>query len=123
MKIIAVSMLLKRRRVGMQRKVLCGLIAMFLLALILPTVAHAAVVGRFTLVKGQVDLLKAGQIPAIPAKVQDGVETGDVIRTKAGGKAQLSMVDASIITLAPESRLAVADRSEERRVGKECRSR
>jgi hypothetical protein len=32
-----------------------------------------------------------------------------VIRTKSGAKAQLSMVDASVITLAPESRLAVAD--------------
>jgi hypothetical protein len=37
------------------------------------------------------------------------VEPGDVIRTKSGAKAQLSMVDASVITLAPESRLAVAD--------------
>ena len=66
-------------------------------------------VGRFTLVRGQVDVLKGGKIPAIPAKVQDGVETGDVIRTKTGAKAQLSMVDDSVITLAPESRLAIAD--------------
>ena len=29
--------------------------------------------------------------------------------TKARSKAQLSMVDASVITLAPESRLAIAD--------------
>ena len=29
----------------------------------------------------------------------DGVETGDVIRTNAGAKAQLSMVDASVITV------------------------
>ena len=93
----------------MKRKVFCGLIAMLLLVLLLPPVLHASVVGRFTLVKGQVDLLKGGKVPAIPAKVQDGVETGDVIRTKSGAKAQLSMVDASVITVAPESRLAIAD--------------
>ena len=93
----------------MQRKVFCGLIAMLLLALILPPGLHAAVVGRFTLIKGQVDLLKGGKVPGIPAKVQDGVEPGDVIRTKTMSKAQLSMVDASVITLAPESRLAIAD--------------
>ena len=93
----------------MQRKVFCGLIAMLLLALILPAGLHAAVVGRFTLMTGQVDLLKGGKLPAMAAKVQDGVETGDVIRTKTKAKAQLTMVDDSVITLAPESRLAIAD--------------
>lgn len=93
----------------MKRKVFCALIAMLFFALILPPGLHAAVVGRFTLIKGQVDLLKGGKVPGIPGKVQDGVEPGDVIRTKAGAKAQLSMVDASVITLAPESRLAIAD--------------
>ncbi len=77
--------------------------------LAVPLTAGAAVVGRFTLVTGQVDLLKGGKIPAIPAKVQDGVESGDVIRTKAKSKAELTMVDDSTIVLAPESRLALAD--------------
>jgi hypothetical protein len=67
------------------------------------------VVGRFSLVTGQVDLLKQGKLPAIAAKFQDGVEIGDVIRTKTKAKAQLTMVDDSVITLAPESRLAIAD--------------
>jgi hypothetical protein len=93
----------------MRRKILCGLITMFLLALILPVGLHAAVVGRFSLVKGEVDLLKQGKIPAIAAKHQDGVEVGDVIRTKSKAKAQLTMVDDSVITLAPETRLAIAD--------------
>jgi len=93
----------------MHRKVFWGLTAMLLFALMLPPGLHAAVVGRFTLVKGQVDLLKGGKVPSIPAQVQDGVEPGDVIRTKSGAKAQLAMVDASVITLSPESRLAIAD--------------
>ena len=55
------------------------------------------------------DLLKGGKIPAIAAKYQDGVEVGDVIRTKSQSKAQLTMVDDSVITLAPDTRLAIAD--------------
>ena len=93
----------------MQRKVFGGLIALLLLALILPASLHAAVVGRFSLVTGQVDLLKGGKLPAISAKMEGGVEPGDIIRTKSRAKAQLTMVDNSVITLAPESRLAVAD--------------
>ena len=93
----------------MTRKYLFFIIAIFMLFGVFALSAHAAVVGRFTQVIGQVDLLKGGNLPALAAKVQDGVEPGDVIRTKAKAKAQLSMVDASVITLAPESRLAIAD--------------
>jgi len=71
--------------------------------------AQAAVVGRFTMVTGQVDLLRQGKLPAVPVKVQDGVEPGDVIRTKSKSKAQVQFVDETTLTLAPESRVAVAD--------------
>jgi len=91
------------------------------IAFVGPQTAHASVAGHFTMVTGKVDLLKHGKLPAIPAKVQDGVEPGDIIRTKSKSKAQLQMIDDSIITLAPESRLAIADYQykpapEERRV-------
>jgi len=93
----------------MRQKIRLVVIMLTIAALAIPLTAHAAAVGRFTLITGQVDILKGGKVPGIPAKVQDGVETGDVIRTKSGAKAQLSMVDASVITLAPESRLSIAD--------------
>jgi hypothetical protein len=93
----------------MQKSFSRGLIVILLLALIFPSSLNAAVVGRFTQVRGEVNLLKGGKIPALPVKVQDGVEPGDVIRTKAKAKAELTMVDDSIITLAPDSRLAIAD--------------
>jgi len=93
----------------MTRKYLLVIITILTLFGLFALSAHAAVVGRFTQVVGQVDLLKQGAIPAIAAKFQDGVEPGDVIRTKTKAKAQLTMVDDSIITLAPESRLAIAD--------------
>jgi hypothetical protein len=85
------------------------LIGALLLIMVIPSLAAAAVAGRFTQVTGQVDLLKQGKVPGIPAKVQDGVEAGDVIRTKSRAKAQLTMVDDSVITLAPETRIAIAD--------------
>jgi hypothetical protein len=85
------------------------LILITVMAVLLPLSAHAAVVGHFTMVRGRVDLLKGGKLPAIPVKVKDGVEPGDIIRTKARAKAELTMVDGSVIVLAPESRLAVAD--------------
>lgn len=93
----------------MRHKIRLLVIILTLTALIAPLTAYAAVVGRFSLVTGQVDLLKGGKLPAVGAKVQGGVEPGDIIRTKTRAKAQLTMVDDSVITLAPDSRLAIAD--------------
>jgi hypothetical protein len=79
------------------------------MTLIISLAAQAAVVGRFTQVEGQVDLLRQGKIPAVAAKVQDGLEPGDVVRTKSKSRAQMRFVDDSVVTIAPESRIAVAD--------------
>jgi FecR protein len=68
---------------------------------------QAEVVGQITQVEGQVDLLKGGNLPAKPVKLQDKLESGDVVRTKSLSKAQITFIDNSIITLSPESRLAV----------------
>jgi hypothetical protein len=93
----------------MRQKIRLALLVLILMAVAVPLTAHAAVVGRFTQVRGEVNLLKGGKIPARLVKVQDGVEPGDIIRTKAKAKAELTMVDDSVIILAPESRLAIAD--------------
>ena len=73
----------------------------------LPAWASAEVVGHITQVEGRVDLLKGGKLPAIPVALQDKVESGDVLRTKSLSKAQITFIDNSVITLSPESRLAV----------------
>ena len=83
--------------------------ALLSFSLLLASGVQAAVVGRFIVVEGQVDLLKKGKVPALPARVNDGVEPGDVIRTKSTGRARVKFMDDSLVTLAPESRLAVAD--------------
>jgi hypothetical protein len=82
---------------------------MLVLLVLMSAPARAAAVGRFTMVAGQVDLLRQGKLPAAPAQVNDPVEPGDVIRTKSRSKAQLIFVDDTTLTLAPESRMAVAD--------------
>lgn len=83
------------------------IIALLVGVLSFPMGAQAAVVGKFTMVEGQVDLLKKGKLPAVPVKLKDGVEPGDVIRTKSQGKAQITFVDDTTMTFSPSSRVAI----------------
>ena len=71
------------------------------------TDAQADAVGRLTLVEGRVDILRGGQLPATPVKVDDGVQTGDVLRTKSLSKAQITFIDNSTLTISPESRVGI----------------
>ncbi len=73
----------------------------------LPAAAQAAVVGRLTEVQGRVDLLKGGKLPAIPVQLGAQLESGDVLRSKSLSKAQITLIDKSVITLSPQSRLAI----------------
>jgi hypothetical protein len=88
-----------------------GAVSIILLALSLaaPLTTWAADAGRFNVVHGNVDLLQQGKLPTVSVRVDDRVETGDVIRTKANSTAQLTMADGTAIILAPETRLAVVD--------------
>lgn len=93
------------------RKCACFWVVLAILAFqaaMLPTNAQAAdVVGRLTQVEGRVDILRSGKLPAIPVKLNDGVQVGDIIRTKSTSKAQVTFIDNSTITIAPESRVAI----------------
>ncbi len=93
----------------MAKRYLLAISLISALVLLVPWVARAAVVGRFVKVEGYVDLLKQGKLPAVPVKAQDGVEPGDVIRTKSKAKVQVQFVDDTFLTIAPESRVAIAD--------------
>jgi hypothetical protein len=81
-----------------------------LLAIILifsvPAIA-AQEIGSVSEVLGDVDILRGGKLPAEIAKVGAKVAQGDVIRTKSGGKVQLSFKDDSALTIAPDSRVAL----------------
>ncbi|MFZ5452810.1 MAG: FecR family protein [Thermodesulfobacteriota bacterium] len=96
----------------MTRKYLAVTCIVFALALAWAGAAFAAQpapIGRFLHLEGQVDLLKGGKLPAVAAKITEPLYPGDVIRTKSKSRAQMLFIDDSVLTLSPESRVAVAD--------------
>ena len=81
------------------RQVLMSAWVVLALMLICSSVGDAEVVGRLTQLEGRVELLKGGNLPAIPVKVGDTVEPGDVIRTKSQSKAQRRWLGRVLRTL------------------------
>jgi hypothetical protein len=89
-------------------RLLTRIFSLSLLILLLSLPAFPAQeIGGIAEVTGGVDILRGGKLPAEPAKVGDKVTQGDVIRTKTGGKAQIKFQDDSVITVAPDSRVAL----------------
>lgn len=72
-----------------------------------PTLAED--VGHFTRVVNQVEQLKKGNEPALPAKVPGGVENQDVVRTKEQALAVVQFVDESTMTISPKSKVTIED--------------
>jgi FecR protein len=93
----------------MGTKTLSVILLWLALSPLLPCQGTAAVVGHFSQVEGKVDLLKKGQLPATPAKLNDEVEPGDILRTKSLSKAQITFVDDSVLTISPGSRIAIEE--------------
>jgi len=91
----------------MQSRYLAGVLALAVFALGFPLAAQATAVGRFVQVEGSVDLMKGGKAPAVSVKVQDEVQQGDAVRTKSQSRAQIRFMDDTVLTLAPESRVAI----------------
>jgi hypothetical protein len=80
---------------------------MLLLLLMSPQAFAGQEIGGISDVVGGVDVLRGGKLPAETAKVGDKVSQGDIIRTKSGAKAQIKFKDDSVITIAPDSRVAL----------------
>jgi hypothetical protein len=85
------------------------LMALLVLCLGLAVPSAAEIVGKITQVEGKVDFLKGGNLPATAAKLEDGVEVGDVLRTKSLSKAQITFMDNTVITISPEARIAIEE--------------
>jgi hypothetical protein len=66
-------------------------------------------VGKFYRVVNQVDQLKKGQEPALPAQVAQGVENQDVVRTREQAMAVVQFVDESSMTISPKSNVTIED--------------
>ncbi len=85
------------------------LVSLLLLLIGWASLAVAAPVGTFIQVEGRVEVLRQGKPPAVPAKVRDGVDQGDQVRTKSQARAQLRFVDDTVVTLSPGSSLLIED--------------
>lgn len=72
-----------------------------------PISVSAAAVGKFIYVKGRVDVLRGGRLPAIRVKVNDRVNAKDVVRTKSRSKARISFFDGNTIMLAGRTRIDI----------------
>lgn len=81
----------------------------FLLIALLPSAAFSQVAGKLTKVDGGVDILKAGTAAAVPAQVSDSLSIGDILRTKSDGRAVITFVDNSVVTVGPKSRLGIEE--------------
>lgn len=73
----------------------------------IPTGLWAAEVGSLVQAEGNVEILRQGKLPAVPAKVSDQLDPGDVIRTKSGARAQVRFIDDTVLTIAPGSMVAI----------------
>jgi hypothetical protein len=66
-------------------------------------------VGQFTRVVNQVDQLKQGKEPALPAKVPNGVANQDQVQTRDQSMAVVHFVDDSTMTISPKSKVTIED--------------
>lgn len=74
---------------------------------LLATPAEAQLAGKITKIEGRVDILRAGAAAAVSVKIGDAVNVGDILRTKSDGKAEITFIDNTAITVSPRSRLGI----------------
>lgn len=89
-------------------KSVIALILVAVLFMVLPILAQAAPVGKFTSVEGNVDVTVSGK-PAAKANPGDSLNAGDIIRTKRKSKCEVVFIDGSVLRLAENSRLRVTE--------------
>lgn len=87
--------------------VLVGSLLVSALAGVYPLLAED--VGKFSRVVNQVDQLKQGKQPALPAKVPNGVANQDQVLTKEQSMAVVQFIDDSTMTVSPKSNVTIED--------------
>ncbi|MHB9074092.1 MAG: FecR domain-containing protein [Desulfobaccales bacterium] len=77
--------------------------------LLFPLLAQAAAtkIGSFNQILGSVEHLKEGKPPGIVPKLNDGVARLDEINTQAQSRAELILLDNSVLTVAPGSHVTI----------------
>jgi len=82
--------------------VLAGLFFVF------SSAAFAAPVGTVTAVQGKADITR-GDDPARPVALDDEVFVGDFLRTKSGGRLEVTFIDGTVSRMSSRSRLRVTE--------------
>lgn len=82
-------------------------VTLFFFLFVWVSLAWAAAVGTFIQVEGSVEVLRQGKPPAVAAKIRDGVDQGDQVRTKSQSRAQLRFVDDTVLSLSPGSSVLI----------------
>ncbi|MCG6553952.1 MAG: FecR family protein, partial [Candidatus Magnetominusculus sp. LBB02] len=81
-----------------------------LMVLFTAAAAFAATeIGKATFIEGNVDVLRAGNLPAMTLKVNDPIFEKDTVRTKAASKAELTFKDGNILRLAQSTRIDISE--------------
>lgn len=68
-------------------------------------VSAADNIASFQTVKGSVQVLRKGALPAIAAKTGDRLSSGDIVRTKSDSSAEVAFQDGSLLKISPRSRI------------------
>ncbi|HAK88773.1 MAG TPA: hypothetical protein DHV16_08715 [Nitrospiraceae bacterium] len=92
----------------MKRKRIYNILLSAVLCILSVSYAYAAVpVGKLIHIEGQVDILREGKLPAVPAKTGDAISVKDIIRTKSASKAEVAFIDGNILKIAQRSRIDI----------------
>jgi hypothetical protein len=87
------------------------IMVLFLLTgiLLYPQAASATKVGSFNQILGKVEQLKEGKPPGILPNLNDAVARLDVINTQAQSRAEIILLDNSVLTVAPGSHVTIEE--------------
>ncbi|MGB9823249.1 FecR family protein, partial [Thermodesulfovibrio sp.] len=80
-----------------------------IICLLFISLVHAEEVGKITALQGKVDILRAGKLPAVPAKINEPVYLNDIIRTKTDSRAEIVFRDGTVVKIAPRSRVDISE--------------
>ena len=75
----------------------------------IPLAESTEAVGKFTIVQGRVDVLREGNLPAIPAEKSGPVFVKDIIRTKSDSRAEVTFRDGNILRIDQRSRVDISE--------------
>ncbi len=70
---------------------------------------HAAAIASLRGVTGRVDILSNGRLPAIAGQNGSLLSSGDLIRTKTGGSAEVVYNDGTVLRIAQRSRVDIGE--------------